>query len=209
MEGMAMKILIAVPSMDQVPVQFRQSLAMLQKVGDVALSFQVSSLIYTARDALAKTAIDMGADYIFWLDSDMVFPPDTLVKMLETMKEKGLDILTGVYFKRMAPYRPVLYDEMNEDGTVYTEFKDIPDGLFEVGGCGFGCVLMKTSVVIDVLATHLAMFTPMARAGEDIAFCCRRRSCGYKIIADPSIPLGHVGHRTITRDFYEALKPQN
>ena len=202
------KTLIAVPRMDSVPTRFRQSLAMLRKEGEVALAFQVGSLIYTSRNRLRQTAIKMGVDYVFWLDSDMVFPPDTLEKMIQTLEGNNLDILSGVYFRRVAPYTPVLYDEMDDTGVDYTEFDSIPDGLFKIGACGFGCVLMRTSVLIDVLATHLDLFTPLARAGEDISFCIRARQCGYELWADPSIPLGHVGHRTITRDFYEAVKPQ-
>ena len=76
-----MKTLIAVPCMDSVPTPFCRSLAMLQKVGDCAISFQVSSLIYTARDNLARKAVDMGADQILWLDSDMVFNPDLMEQL--------------------------------------------------------------------------------------------------------------------------------
>lgn len=203
------KTLIAIPRMDSVPTQFRQSLAMLQKEGEVSLAFQMGSLVYTSRNLLGQTAIEMGADYVFWLDSDMVFPPDTLVKMIKTLEENDLDFLSGVYFKRVAPYKPVLFDEMDDTGVNYTEFEKIPDGIFEIGGCGFGCVLMKTDILIDVLASEMDMFTPLPRAGEDIAFCIRARRCGYKLYADSTIPLGHVGHRIITRDFYEALKPQD
>ena len=73
-----MKTLIAVPSMDQVPARFAQALAMLQKEGDCAVTFQIGSLVYMSRDNLAQQAIQMGADRILWLDSDMVFSPDVL-----------------------------------------------------------------------------------------------------------------------------------
>ena len=57
------KILICVPSGDQVAAGFAQSLAMLQKGGnETAIMFQVGSLIYDARNKLAKQAIKMGAD---------------------------------------------------------------------------------------------------------------------------------------------------
>ena len=59
-----MNILIAVPSMDTVPAVFAQALSMLHKVGNCAIAFQVGSLIYTSRNALATRAIEMGADEI-------------------------------------------------------------------------------------------------------------------------------------------------
>lgn len=202
-----MKILIAVPCMDQVPAQFAQSLAMLQKVGDCALAFNMGSLIYTSRNELAKMAIKMEADYVFWLDSDMTFEPDTLVRMMRTMEENSLDILTGLYFRRVPPYSPVLFDQLKIRGNAcqFTEFKEIPTGLFEVGACGFGCVLMKTDPFIDVQARHGNCFAPIANNGEDVAFCWRARNCGYKIYCDPSIKLGHVGKIIITEDFYKSF----
>lgn len=204
-----MKILVAIPAMDSVPTQFRQALSMLQSdpEDDVSISFVVGSLVYSARNNLAKTAVDLGADWVFWLDSDMVFPPDTLQRMLKTCKEKDIDFLTGVYFRRVAPFTPVLFKEMSDDGHEAEEFKEIPkDELFEVRACGFGCVLMKTNVIVDVFSTFMNMFTPIEGSGEDISFCIRARQCGYKVIADPTIPLGHVGHAVITRQYWEAIK---
>ena len=200
-----MKTLIAIPCMETVHTDFAKSMVDLTRNApeETYVCFKKSSLIYDSRNLLSLTAMEGEYDRVLWLDSDMVFPPDTLVKMLQTMKEKDLDVLTGVYFKRMAPYRPVLYDEMNEDGTVYTEFKDIPDGLFEVGGCGFGCVLMKTDIIFEISARFSELFSPIGRIGEDISFCWRARQCGYKIVCDPKISLGHVGHHVVTRDFYE------
>ena len=98
-----MKILIAVPCMDQVPAPFCQSLAQLQKVGDCVLTMKAGSLIYLSRNELATAAIQIEADYVFWLDSDMVFKPDTLTRMMETLKANDLDILTGLYFRRVPP----------------------------------------------------------------------------------------------------------
>jgi GT2 family glycosyltransferase len=202
-----MNILIAVPSMDQVPALFCQSLATLRKVGDCVVAFQIGSLIYDARNKLGKTAIEMGADYVLWLDSDMTFPADTLERMLNTMQEKNLDILTGVYYRRRPPYTPVLFNQLEIiEGVCHnTEFNFIPDDLFEVGGCGFGCVLMKSDVLFSMMAKHHDLFSPFDRVGEDVAFCLRARECGYKIWADPSIDLGHCSYSVVNKQFYQAF----
>lgn len=202
-----MNILIAVPSMDSVPAVFAQSLAMLEKVGNCAIAFKVGSLVYTSRNELAKQAIKMGADYVFWLDSDMVFEADTLKQMLKTMDENKLDMLSGVYYRRNPPYTPVLFNKLetsDEEKVDFSEFEKIPEGIFEVGGCGFGCVLMKTDVLISVLGRFRTFFNPMKGAGEDLAFCIRARECGYKIYADSSISLGHCSHSIVTKQFFEA-----
>ena len=207
-----MKTLIAIPCMDQVPALFAQSLAMLQKVDDCAVVFNLGSLIYSSRNTLATKSITMEADYVLWLDSDMVFQPDTLVRMMDTLQKNDLDILTGLYFRRVNPYTPVLFDRLDIDGKGrchWSEFNKIPDEVFEVGGCGFGCVLMKTDVFLDVQSKHHHLFTPIGETGEDVAFCWRARNCGFKIWCDPSIQLGHVGYTVMGREFYESFKAMN
>lgn len=203
-----MKVLIAVPCMDQVPAPFCQSLAQLKKVGECVLAMKSGSLIYTSRNSLATMAIQMDADYVFWLDSDMVFQPDTLVRMMDTVQKHDIDMLTGLYFRRVPPYSPVLFDKLEmRTKTVldWSEFKTIPEDLFEVGGCGFGCVLVNTEVLMSVQGKHGNMFAPMGNNGEDIAFCIRARDCGYKIICDPSIICGHVGYSVVDDQFFKAF----
>ncbi len=202
------KTLIAIPCMDEVPSLFCNSLATLNKEGDTVLAMEMSSLIYHSRNHLVGKAIQLDADYMLWLDSDMVFQPDLLKGMMSTMSAHGLDILTGVYFRRVSPYTPVLLDKLEIDGkrVESTNIKEIPEGLFEVAACGFGCVLMKTEVVFDVLAKFGPPFDPIHGVGEDLSFCWRARQCGYKIYADPSIWLGHVGKVTIDSKFYNSYK---
>ena len=201
-----MNILIAVPCMDQVPARFAQSLAMLDKVGNCAVAFNIGSLIYESRNQLARQAINMAADYMFWLDSDMTFEPDTLMRLMADM-DKG-DIISGLYFRRVPPFSPVLFDKLDiSDGCAqWTDFKTVPDAPFEVGGCGFGCVLLPTKILFDVANKFGDWFSPIGRVGEDLSFCWRARQCGYKIICDPAIGLGHVGNHVIDRKFFEAYK---
>lgn len=203
-----MKIMIAVPCMDQVPVPFCQSLALLEKVGECTLAMKAGSLIYTSRNDLALRAVQSDMDYVFWMDSDMQFPPDTLVRMVDVLTKNDLDILTGLYFRRVPPYSPVLFDRLEMRGNIcsWSEFKELPDHLFEIGGCGFGCVLMSTEVFLSVQAKHGNMFAPIGNNGEDIAFCIRARDCGYKIWCDPSIICGHVGYSVVDDKFYKAYR---
>ena len=204
-----MKILIAIPCMDSVPVGFCQSLAQLKKIGECSLAMNAGSLVYHSRDALAIKAVQNDYDYVLWLDSDMTFPADLLIRMMDTLQKNDLDFLTGLYFRRQLPYSPVLFEkfELNGDLASWKNIQELPEGgLFEVEGCGFGCVLMKTDVILDVQGKFRKMFEPKNNCGEDLAFCWRARQCGYKVICDPTIECGHVGHVTISRDFYEAYK---
>lgn len=199
-----MKIFVAVPCMDQVPAPFAQSLATLNRVGECMVGFQVGSLIYDSRNHLARRAIQAEADLVLWIDSDMVFNPDALQRLIEVKEKTGADIMSGLYFRRVPPFSPVLFKDLELNGVrcTWTEFETIPDEPFEVGGCGFGFVLMGTDVLIDVFAKKGDLFGPVNGIGEDLSFCIRARECGYKIMCDPSIPLGHVGHTVINREFF-------
>lgn len=205
-----MKILIAVPCMDQVPAVFAQSLAALEKVEECWIQFRIGSLIYDARNELAKEALRMGTDYVFWMDSDMTFTQDALKRLVKRAKEYGENtIMTGLYFRRVEPFSPVLLDtlDIGDDGRVHFEnTKRLPKEPFEVAGCGFGCVLLPTQALMDVAARFGDMFGPMKGVGEDLSFCIRARECGYRIICDPAIECGHVGHNIITRGFWESYK---
>ena len=205
-----MKILIAIPCMDQVPALFAQSLATLQKSGDCVIAMQMGSLIYASRNELGKTAIREEADYVFWLDSDMQFDSDILIRMLKTMQEKDLDILTGLYYRRTLPYTPVLFDKLEvkpSGACTWSEFEKIPEkGLFTVGGCGFGCVLMDVSVLMAVQQEYNTMFSPLGNTGEDLSFCWRARQRGYEIWCDPEIEVGHVGYAVVNGSYYRAFK---
>lgn len=202
------KILIAVPCMDSVAAQFSQALAMLEKEGHCLVSFVIGSLIYNSRNDLAKQALHYECDYILWLDSDMVFPPETLKYLLKEMDETGADMISGLYFRRCAPFSPVAFDtlEIKDGKASWTDYTGELTGMHEVGGVGFGCVLQKTGMLLDMAATYGDFFGPIANVGEDLAFCWRARQLGYKIMLDCNLKLGHVGHTVFTQQYYEALK---
>ena len=206
-----MKVFIAVPSMDTLPALFCQSLALLQRAGDTMVGFEVGSLVYNARNNLARQAIKHEADWVLWLDSDMVFNPDFLQRMMKVCTENDIDFLTALCFRRKPPYTPCLFDRLDkvEKGASYTALLSVPEGRFQVGGCGFAGVLMSTDVLISVSAKFNGrMFDPMEGFGEDVAFCWRARQCGYDIWCDSDIEMGHVGQCIVTRSFFEAYEAQ-
>ena len=206
-----MKIFIAVPSMDTVPALFCQSLALLQRAGDTVIGFEVGSLVYNARNNLARQAVKSEADWVLWLDSDMVFGPDLLQRMLKVCTENDIDFLTALCFRRKPPYTPTLFDrlEKTDKGASYTALMSVPEGRFQVGGCGFAGVLMSMDVLLSVMAKFNGrMFEPIDGFGEDVAFCWRARQCGYDIWCDSDIELGHVGNFVVTRSIFEAYNEE-
>ena len=205
-----MKTLIAVPCMDQVATPFCQSLVTLNKVGECAISFNVGSLVTESREHLAARALNNGADYVLWFDSDMMFEPDTMERLMKHM-EDGYDIVSGLYFRRRPPFTPVLFKRLHIEGDVclQEDYNEYPkDGIFEVQGIGFGCVMMKSEVLLSVLAKYKTCFAQMGRNGEDVSFSVRARNCGYKIWCDPTIKCGHVSYTTVSEGFYQSYLAQ-
>lgn len=199
------KILICIPAMDMVATGFSQSLAMLQKGGnETAIMFEVGSLIYEARNKLAKQAIAMGADYTMWFDSDMLFKPDTMIRLLA----HDAPMVSGAYFRRSPPYHLVAFDECDAETRKWTDLP-LPTETVKCGGVGFGCVLIKTEVLFEVAARYKTWFEPFNGFGEDLSFCWRARQCGYDILLDPTITCGHVGHIVVNEDFYKAYAEGN
>ena len=181
-----MKILIAIPCYDKAEVEFDQSLLRLPK-NNCEVAYATSSLIYDARNALAEKAINENFDYVMWLDSDMVFKPDVIDRLMAHKKE----FVCGVYTTRKAPIKLTLFDLVQPGAFHAIEW--CPNELFEIKGCGFGCVLMSTSLLKQVGEAFGRPFSPIVGMGEDLSFCYRVTALGKKMYCDGTIALGHVG----------------
>lgn len=205
------KILIATPVWCDVKAEFTTSILSLNKYLDTQFSIATGSVVYESRNKLVLKAINGEFDYILWLDSDMVFPPDTLEKLLEDA-ENGIDCVSGLYFTRVPPtIKPVIVKELNYERINDTQIKneaifytDYPvDSLFEVAGFGFGCALTKTSVLVDISNKFsCSPFSPLLNLGEDYSFCWRANQMGLKLYCDSRVKCGHIGQITITEDMY-------
>ena len=198
-----MKIFIAIPSLETVPALFCQSLALLQRAGDTVVGFEVGSLVYEARNKLAREAIRAEADYVLWLDSDMIFNDS----LLDDLMFSGKPFVTGIAHARRAPHVSCIFREIwpkvdRWDG------HDYPITPFRIGGCGFACVLIETDIIRNVYNKNGSAFFPMRELGEDLAFCKRAIDIGYEIWAEPTVKLGHIGHITIYPE-YEGLYRQS
>ena len=206
-----MRTLIAIPCMDTVHTIFFKSVLGLQREGECRFALSCSSLVYDARNKLVNQAIAEGFDRILWLDSDMDFQTDLLIRLSKTMEETGADLVSALYFTRKAPVQPVVYHEVgyyhdDERGEVTphcVSYKDYPrESVFEIEGCGFGGVLMNVDIAKKVEDKFGVPFSPILGFGEDLSFCLRVSECMGKMVCDSRIKMGHVGLGTITEDVY-------
>ena len=92
------------------------------------------------------------------------------------------------------------YDRDGETVPIALSYTDYPEGIFEIAGCGFGCVMMNTAVVKAVAEEFGLPFSPILGFGEDLSFCCKASQIGYKMFCDSGVKLGHVGNKTFTEE---------
>jgi len=137
--------------------------------------------IVSARGAGVEFAIEKKATHIFFVDSDQVFPEDTLDRLLAHNKE----ITTVEYSRRKLPPESVTTPLTERSAT----------DLYKAQNIGGGCLLIKLSV-FDKIAQPWFNFGRKGTKvviGEDTWFANTARDAGIDSWIDPTIKCGHVG----------------
>ena len=103
-----------------------------------------ASLHASARNSLAA---NMRGDWLCMCDTDHVFEPAMLYKLLRLMERYRTPVLSGIYRYKSPPYAPVLYlwDETVQAFSMLLEY-DASQDVFQVDGAGGGCLLIHVSV---------------------------------------------------------------
>lgn len=139
------------------------------------------------RNFMATQAILNKSDYILMVDDDMIFPPDTLEKMLAHKKD-----VVGVVYK---PRNDKKDTHIPLDKT-HIDNPKLLKKLFECEAVGTGVMLINTLIFnfIDrpwfAFESHETGYTIQ---GEDWWFCQQARKARFQIWCDPTIPIGHIG----------------
>ena len=194
------KVLIAVPALDTMPTQTAYCMLTMMRNCPSRFSFIVRASCHDARNLLAREAIDSGADRVLWIDSDMVFNDDIMIRLGDDL-DAGWDMVGGIYFRRELPTSPLVYSEIKGAAGKATVWKNYPRGsLFECAGYGFGAVMMKIELLKE-LGDYA--FTPMNHLSEDLSFCARALDAGALIACDSRVKVGHVGQIVIGEQLYK------
>jgi hypothetical protein len=226
-----MKIAICIPVYGMTHARFTQSLANLivhtlgadvrgadgAPVKIELETFMVScSMLTESRHRLVAEALHWGADHMFCLDADHVFPDDALVRLLG----HGLPVVGCNYPRRFTPTAPTAAASgaADEDvrGLVYTTKELAEQGRIEpVAHLGFGVLLIDMRVfdalqhraeeeaVRDGLSPDGANFLPLFKfvetpgrigmIGEDVFFFRKLAAAGIRPFVDHRLSW-EVGH---------------
>lgn len=186
-----MKLLIGVPCMDYVHVDFIKCLYKLtdrlkKDRIDYTLCMESGTLVYLARDRICQKAIKEGFTHILWIDSDMVFEPEDFYKL----RDSGKPFISGICVGRRKPHRSCLFKKLSPA----ERFTEYPSGVFEVAACGFAFLLIEVGIVERVTKFFQTGFLPLPAYGEDLAFCFRAKELDHKMYAHGDVRIGHIGH---------------
>lgn len=184
-------VAICIPSGDELKADFAISLAGISAAtkANFSISNVRSSIVAAGRNMLVDLTQTLGATHLMFLDSDMVFPSETVDRLLSYNK----DIVGCVYSSRNEPVRIL--------GTTFDgKTVNVESGLHRMAMIPTGCMLINMDV-------FLRMKKPYFRGrideeagriiGEDIEFCEKAISLGFEIWCDVELStrIGHVGQR--------------
>lgn len=165
--------------------------------------------IPVARDILVKHAMELGCDYIFWLDSDVLFesPSDpnialrTLYQVInKDPNSKDGKIVSGLYRAR------------KKDGFTYCMWTRAPNNIkgyvaiekwtgnwIQVDVTGLGCCLMDLKVFKDVPQPYF-QWNMKEDISEDFYFLEKAKSYGYNLHCFTDVKMSHMAHTKIKSD---------
>lgn len=199
-------VAICIPVMDKPHMIFSQSLAqMMYQCGrfgtPTALIHQGGSLITRARNQILEQVEKFEAEgsnieWLFWLDSDMVFPQYTLHALMQHQR----DIVGCTYVRRSPPFDV-------HGKTLEGKPRDVTnEKLVELSALPTGCLLVRREVFRSLKKPYFRTLfreetpeKPALEYGEDYVFCSMARTAGYRIWLDAHLSkeIGHIAEKPL------------
>jgi hypothetical protein len=167
--------------------------------------------IAAGRNHLVRSFLATDGEWLFMVDDDMTFTPDTISRFLESAHPTETPVLAGLTWGvgRDGIF-PTLWRFDDRIGEL-VRFDSWPDNaLLKVDGTGAACLFIHRTVFEQMaeleFSAHALWFEETGAGqhtvGEDMTFCLRLRAMGVPIFVDTAIQFGHVKPRIIDADEY-------
>lgn len=144
----------------------------------------------------------MQGDWLVMFDTDHIFRPDVVLRLVHRAYEYGLDVVTGLYQTKTWPHTPLIYQWAEEDKgikPIVNWNRDFP--LFQVDAAGGGCLLVRRSVFSRIIQELKERpFDRFGEWGEDLAFFQRCKRLGISCFVDTRIRAHHLQQRGVDLD---------
>lgn len=165
-------------------------------------------LVEDARNLLVADALRADSfpiTHVLFVDDDMVFAPDALMRLLA----HDLPIVGGLCFNRRPPaFQPILmryhHPSWGMNDKRYGFVYDYPDNsLFEVDATGGAFLLVKREVfeTLNASGHENKWFDRMRGISEDFSFCERVKNAGFQIFVDTGTKIGHLTRLIVDEQF--------
>jgi hypothetical protein len=195
------KLVVGIPSRGQTHIVWSFSFSQLMWPVSMSRSttLTVGEEVATARCNIARNAIDRGAEFLFFIDDDVTIPNYGPQRMLYLMEQNPeWDVLSAVYVTKTAPPEPLIFGENLSDGA-YWNWRC--GEVFEIGGCGMGCCVIRTSAFEKFPEPWFAWTDESdginkGGEGEDLYFCRKLTEAGGTLMADGAVLCGHIDMKT-------------
>ena len=145
-----------------------------------------------ARNIICNNAIQDGYDYVLMVDSDIVLPAHTLIKMLDNPKP----ICLGCYPRKNTGSGTFEIFKLGQKDYIntfnYGELISF-NGKIEIKGGGFGCAMIDVNIFQNLSYPFFKYveYKNGAVLSEDNYFCSNATKAGYKIYAETDVICGH------------------
>ena len=161
--------------------------------------------IFHAIDCMFETEKACGrrADWFFWLDDDVVIPPDTVAKLIAAADPVERPFVAAVGYDRNWPHKPAVWTEQKiGETTQMWRLGKIPDtGVHKVGYTGLTAALFHRSLFDKVSEPWFAVAPPIhAPANDqingmnpDIWWCEQMERAGVPVHICCDIDVYHLG----------------
>jgi GT2 family glycosyltransferase len=201
-------------------------------MGGAHIPVTSSAVVARARNRIVKEFLEVNEsgtpiDWLFMIDTDMVFSPDIVDRLVEAAHPEQRPIVGGLCFSYMADlsmkFWPTLYAWIPGTERLRRLTTYPPDTVIPVGATGAACLLVHRTV----LQAMKEKFPPPRRwfnetpfyekdddgeilwetgdeYSEDISFCLRAQSLGFPVHVHTGIRVGHVKDFEINEDMYLA-----
>lgn len=168
--------------------------------------------LYAARNKCCQVMLDeSSADWLFFVDSDMGFAPDTVDALIRSAHRTDRPVVGGLafalksdgagpMFARRYRAQPTIYQMADTGDEVgFAPMFDYPtDTVLPVDGTGAACLLIHRSALQkvrdkcgDTWFDHVPKPKGDGKFGEDLSFCIRLKSCGIPMHVDAGVKTTH------------------
>lgn len=154
---------------------------------EMALLVSEGPYIPYNRLLLVNLATEEHCDYLFFVDSDVVYPKDTLTRLLAHDK----DVVAGHYHMKIMPPMGMAFDLHGDR----IPLASMPTECFQLGAIGCGCMLIKLHIFekLERPWFQVRIEGDDLVVSEDVWFCDRVRRAGFEVWCDPTLTLYHMG----------------